>query len=98
MGVYQLFLWPFFIAILTPEGINHPTAASFRPPTSARQVPLSKDEALAAVQRSKVLKGLSIHGQAALRDRVTGGGLGMGLGIGTLEKFLRFNMICDFFE
>lgn len=27
------------------------------------KVPLSKDEALAAVQRSKVLKGLSIHGQ-----------------------------------
>ena len=32
-------------------------------PGLARQVPLSKDEALAAVQRSKVLKGLSIHGQ-----------------------------------
>ena len=28
------------------------------------KVPLSKDEALAAVQRSKVLKGLSIPGQA----------------------------------
>ena len=37
------------------------------------KVPLSKDEALAAVQRSKVLKGLSIHGQvrvAALLRRV----------------------------
>ena len=31
-----------------------------------RQVPLSKDEALAAVQRSKVLKGLSIHGQVGI--------------------------------
>ena len=42
-------------------------AAPNRSPTDPNspdaQVPLSKDEALAAVQRSKVLKGLSIHGQ-----------------------------------
>ena len=40
---------------------GHPSRLTSAP---RGQVPLSKDEALAAVQRSKVLKGLSIPGQA----------------------------------